>query len=153
WNYIEGFQKPVIFAINQLDHPKSSYDNALNSLRDRFGSAITQMQYPVNQGDGFASILALLKLVMNKSPPEGGKPRRLPIPQSEIDEATMLHNELVEKAAENDEQLRERYFGKGTLDEDEMRQGLKLGMINRDVCPVFCMSAKKNMGSGRMMGF
>lgn len=153
WNYIEEFKKPVIFAINQLDHPKSSYDNALNSLRDRFGTAITQVQYPVNQGEGFDSIVDLLKMVMYKFPPEGGKPQKLPIPPSEIEEATMLHNELVEKAAENDEQLMEKYFEKGTLDEDEMRQGLKLGMINRDVFPVFCMSAKKNMGSGRMMGF
>ncbi|MFO7256546.1 MAG: elongation factor G [Bacteroidota bacterium] len=153
WNYIENFDKPVIFAINQLDHPKSSYDSALSSLRERFGNAITQMQYPVNQGEGFDCIIDLLKMVMYKFPPEGGKPQKLPIPQSEIEEATMLHNELVEKAAENDEQLMEKYFEKGTLDEDEMREGLKLGMINRDVFPVFCMSAKKNMGSGRMMGF
>jgi elongation factor G len=153
WNYIENFDKPVIFAINQLDHPKSSYDNALNSLRERFGPAVTQMQYPVNQGEGFDCIVDLLKMVMYKFPAEGGKPEKLSIPPSEIEEANMLHNELVEKAAENDEALMEKYFEKGTLDEDEMRQGLKLGMIHRDVFPVFCMSAKKNMGSGRMMGF
>ena len=153
WNYIENFDKPVIFAINQLDHPKSSYDNALNSLRERFGPAVTQMQYPVNQGEGFDCIVDLLKMVMYKFPAEGGKPEKLSIPPSEIEEANMLHNELVEKAAENDEALMEEYFEKGTLDEDEMRQGLKLGMIHRDVFPVFCMSAKKNMGSGRMMGF
>lgn len=153
WNYVENFDKPVIFAINQLDHPKSGYDNALNSLRERFGTAVTQMQYPVNQGEGFDCIVDLLKMVMYKFPEEGGKPEKVDIPQSEIEEARMLHNELVEKAAENDERLMEKYFEKGTLDEDEMRYGLKLGMIHRDVFPVFCMSAKKNMGSGRMMGF
>lgn len=153
WNYVEDFRKPVIFAINQLDHPKSSYDHALNSLRERFGTAVIQMQYPVNQGENFDCIIDLLKMVMYKFPPEGGRPEKHPIPTSEIEEANMLHNELVEKAAENDEQLMEKFFEKGTLDEDEMRQGLKLGMINRDVFPVFCMSARKNMGSGRMMGF
>jgi elongation factor G len=153
WNYAENFDKPVIFAINQLDHPKSSYDSAMNSLRERFGTAVTQMQYPVNQGEEFDSIIDLLKMVMYKFPADGGKPEKLSIPQSEIEEANMLHNELVEKAAENDEKLMEKYFEKGTLDEDEMRLGLKLGMIHRDVFPVFCMSAKKNMGSGRMMGF
>lgn len=153
WNYVENFDKPVIFAINQLDHPKSSYDAALNSLREQYGSAVTQMQYPVNQGEGFDCIIDLLKMVMYKFPPEGGKPEKLDIPASEIEEANMLHNQLVEKAAENDEELMEKYFEKGTLDEDEMRKGLKLGMIHRSVFPVFCVSARKNMGSGRMMGF
>ena len=83
----------------------------------------------------------------------GGKPEKLPIPDNEKEKANELHNALVEKAAENDEKLMEKYFEKGTLDEDEMREGMKLGMIHHDVFPVFVMSAKKNMGSGRMMGF
>jgi elongation factor G len=153
WNYADKFSKPVIFAINQVDHPKSNFDDALESLKQTFGNAVTQMQYPVNQGEGFNTIIDLLKMVMYKFPEEGGKPEKLPIPASEKEKADGLHNELVEKAAENDEKLMEKYFEKGTLDEDEMREGLKLGMIHHDVFPVFVMSAKKNMGSGRMMGF
>jgi len=153
WNYAEQFRKPVIFAINQVDHPKADFDNALSSLKDRFGNAVTQMQYPLNQGEGFHSIVDLLKMVVYKFPAEGGKPQKLSIPDSEKEKANALHNALVEKAAENDEKLMEKYFEKGTLDEDEMREGLKLGLIHHDVFPVFCMSAKKNMGSGRMMGF
>jgi elongation factor G len=153
WNYIDQFQKPTMFAINQVDHPKADFDSALNSLREHFGTSVTQMQYPVNQGEGFNSIIDLLKMVMYKFPSEGGKPEKLPIPANEKEKASRLHNELVEKAAENDEKLMEKYFEQGTLDEDEMREGLKLGMINHDVFPVFCVSAKKNMGSGRMMGF
>jgi elongation factor G len=153
WNYIDQFQKPTIFAINQVDHPKSNFDNALESLRRTFGNAVTQMQYPVNQGEGFNAIIDLLKMVMYKFSADGGKPEKLPIPENEQEKANQLHNELVEKAAENDEKLMEKYFEKGTLDEDEMREGLKQGMIHHDVFPVFVMSAKKNMGSGRMMGF
>jgi elongation factor G len=153
WNYVDQFSKPTLFAINQVDHPKSDFDKALASLKDRFGKAVTQMQYPVNQGEGFNAIIDLLKMVMYKFPAEGGKPEKLPIPDSEKEKANELHNALVEKAAENDEKLMEKYFEKGTLDEDEMREGLKLGMIHHDVFPVFCLSAKKNMGSGRMMGF
>lgn len=153
WNYVDKFNKPVIFAINQVDHPKSNFDEALESLKQRFGHAVTQMQYPVNQGEGFNAIIDLLKMVMYRFPEEGGKPEKLPIPESEKEKANRLHNELVEKAAENDEKLMEKYFEKGTLDEDEMREGLKLGMIHHDVFPVFVMSARKNMGSGRMMGF
>lgn len=153
WNYADQFSKPVIFAINQVDHPKSNFDDALESLKQSFGNAVTQMQYPVNQGEGFDAIIDLLKMVMYKFPADGGKPEKLPIPDSEKEKANRLHNELVEKAAENDEKLMEKYFEQGTLDEDEMRAGLKLGMIHHDVFPVFVMSAKKNMGSGRMMGF
>jgi elongation factor G len=153
WNYVDQYQKPTLFAINQVDHPKSNFDQALSSLRQRFGSAVTQMQYPVNQGESFNAIIDLLKMVMYRFPAEGGKPEKLPIPEQEKEKADELHNKLVEKAAENDEKLMEKYFERGTLDEDEMREGLKLGMIHHEVFPVFCMSAKKNMGSGRMMGF
>jgi elongation factor G len=153
WNYIDRFQKPVIFAVNQVDHPKSDFDSCLAALKDRFGNAVVQMQYPVNQGENFNEIIDLLKMVMYRFPAEGGKPEKIPIPASEKERAEKLHNDLVEKAAENDEKLMEKYFEKGTLDEDEMREGLRLGMIHHDVFPVFVMSAKKNMGSGRMMGF
>ena len=112
WNYAEQFRKPVIFAINQVDHPKSDFDAALESLKQTFGKAVTQMQYPVNQGEGFDAIIDLLKMVMYKFPAEGGKPRKLPIPDSEKEKANRLHNELVEKAAENDEKLMEKYFEK-----------------------------------------
>jgi elongation factor G len=153
WKYAEQFSKPVLFAINQADHPKADFDAALASLKSSFGHAVTQMQYPVNPGENFDAIIDLLKMVMYKFPKEGGKPQKLPIPDSELERANQLHNELVEKAAENDEKLMEKYFEKGTLDEDELRAGLKLGMIHHDVFPVFVTSAKKNMGSGRMMGF
>lgn len=153
WNYIDRFNKPTIFAVNQVDHPKSNFESSLVSLKERFGSAVTQMQYPINEGENFNTIIDLLKMVMYRFPADGGKPEKLPIPESERENADRLHNELVEKAAENDEALMEKYFEKGTLDEDEMRQGLKLGMIHHSIFPVFCMSAKKNMGSGRMMGF
>ncbi|MDH3709738.1 MAG: elongation factor G [Cyclobacteriaceae bacterium] len=153
WNYADRYQKPVILAVNQLDHPKSNWDNTLDSIKHRFGSSATLMQYPVNQGEGFDSIIDLLKMIMYKFPAGGGKPEKLPIPDDQKEIAEALHNELVEKAAENDENLMELYFEKGSLDEDEMRQGLKIGMLNHEVFPIFCISAKQNMGSGRMMGF
>ncbi|MEX2232339.1 MAG: elongation factor G [Cyclobacteriaceae bacterium] len=153
WNYIDRFNKPIIFAVNQVDHPKADFEASLLALKERFGSAVTQMQYPLNEGEDFNAIIDLLKMVMYKFPVDGGKPKKLDIPDSEKEKADQLHNELVEKAAENDEALMEKYFEKGTLDEDEMRLGLKLGMIQHSIFPVFCMSAKKNMGSGRMMGF
>jgi elongation factor G len=111
------------------------------------------MQYPVNQGPGFNSVIDLLKMTLYRFPVDGGKPEKLPIPDSEKETADRLHNELVEKAAENDDSLMEQYFEKGSLDEDELRLGLKIGMLRHQVFPVFCLSAINNMGSGRLMGF
>jgi len=153
WNYVDQFSKPTIFTINQLDHPKSSFDSTYESIKKRFGSAATLMQYPINEGEGFNQIIDLLKMTCYRFPVEGGKPEKIPIPDSEKERADELHNQLVEKAAENDDGLMELYFEKGTLDEDEMREGLRIGMLNHDVFPIFCISAEKNMGSGRLMGF
>jgi len=153
WDYVEKYNKPVIFVVNQLDHPKSNFDESIENIKSSFGSAATLVQYPLNQGESFNSIIDLLKMTMYKFPAEGGKPEKLPIPDDQKDKADKLHNELVEKAAENDERLMEMYFDKGTLDEDQMRKGIKIGMLNHDLFPVFCLSAKCNMGSGRLMGF
>ena len=77
----------------------------------------------------------------------------LQIPKDQKALADELHNELVEKAAENDEELLELFFDKGTLNENEMRQGIKAGMLNHELFPVFCVSALNDMGTGRLMGF
>src|ERR1043165_6114837 len=116
WNYVEKFQKQIIFAVNHVDHNKADFDNTLEQAKRRFGKAITLMQYPVKQGEQFDSIIDLLKMTMYKFPKTGVKPEKLPIPADEQERANQLHNELVEKAAENDEKLMELYFEKGELD-------------------------------------
>jgi elongation factor G len=153
WNYVDEYKKPTIFAVNQLDHEYANFNSTVEQAARAFGKQVTIMQYPVNQGTAFNCIIDLLKMTMYCFPPNGGKPEKLPIPEAELERANRLHNELVEKAAENDEKLMELYFQKGNLDEDEMRIGIKKGMMNHDLFPVFCLSARKNMGSGRLMGF
>lgn len=153
FDYVDKYQRPTIIAINQLDHEKANFQNTLDAAKNFFGPAVTVMQYPVEVGPGFNAIIDLLKMTMYKFPKTGGKPEKLPIPDAELENANKLHNELVEKAAENDEKLMEMYFEKGNLDEDELRDGIKKGMMNHQIFPVFCLSAKNDMGSGRLMGF
>ena len=153
WNYVDRFRKPVIFAINQLDHEKADFEKTLEQARSRFGAALVVMQYPLQTGPAFREIIDLLKMTLYRFPTNGGKPEKLPIPEQEVEKAKKLHNDLVEKAAEHDEQLMEIYFEKGELDEDELRKGLKIGMMKHEVFPLFCLSAAKDMGSGRLMGF
>lgn len=153
WRYLEKFHKPSIFVVNQCDQPKSDFNQAVEELQERFGDGVVLMQYPYNQGEGFNSIIDLLKMTMYKFPDGGGKPEKHPIPDDERERANELHNALVEAAAEHDDSLMELYFEKGELDEDELRKGLRIGMLARDLFPVFCTSARRNMGSGRLMGF
>ena len=153
WDHMQRYDRPVIIGINQLDHPNADFDATLAQAKEHFGNAVTVMQYPVESGEGFHRIIDLLKMTMYVFKDAGGKPEKQPIPDSEKERAEALHKELVEKAAENDEALMEHYFDKGELDEDEMRQGLKQGMMKRTCFPVFCLSALRNMGSGRLMGY
>ncbi len=153
WEQVDQHKKPTLFVINQLDHAKSDFENSYNSLKAHYGSNVTLMQFPVNEGSGFNGIIDLLKMRYYKFGPQGGKPEKLDIPEVYKEKAERLHNELVEKAAENDEGLMELFFEKGTLNENELKKGLKIGMMNHDVFPVFAISAKEDMGSGRLMGF
>lgn len=153
WEHVAASGKPALVAINQLDAEKADFSRTLEEARALFGHALTQMQYPLDPGPAFREVIDLLKMVCYRFGPEGGRPEKLPIPDAEKERAARLHNELVEKAAENDESLMELYFEKGTLDEDEMRKGLKIGMMQGEVIPAFCLSARQDMGSGRMMGF
>ncbi|MBL7952319.1 MAG: elongation factor G [Flavobacteriales bacterium] len=153
WEHMQRYDRPVIIGVNQLDHANADFDSTVAQAKEHFGSAVTVMQYPVEQGDGFHRIIDLLKMTMYVFKDAGGKPEKQLIPDNEKERAEALHKELVEKAAENDETLMEHYFDKGELDEDEMRIGLKQGMMERTCFPVFCLSALRNMGSGRLMGF
>ncbi|NQW35694.1 MAG: elongation factor G [Flavobacteriales bacterium] len=152
WNYIDRFNKPALFVINQIDHPKANFDESFQSIKDLIGNNAIKIQYPLVV-DGAQCIIDVLKMKMYKFKPEGGKPEKLKIPEDQKELADKLYNELVEKAAENDEGLMELYFDKGSLNEDEMRKGIKIGMLNQELYPVFCVSALNDMGSGRLMGF
>jgi elongation factor G len=153
WEHMHRYHRPVIIGVNRLDHTNADFDTVVAQAKDHFGNAVTVMQYPLEQGEGFHRIIDLLKMTMYVFKDAGGKPEKQPIPASEKERAEALHKELVERAAENDEALMEHYFEKGELDEDEMRLGLKKGMMARTCFPVFCLSALRNMGSGRLMGF
>lgn len=150
--YLAKADKPMIIAINQLDNEKANFEKTIESARDRFGSAVTIIQYPVETGIHFNSVIDVLTMKMYKLG-ENGKMETLEIPENEADKAAELQNELVEKAAENDEKLMELFFENDGLTEDEMRSGITAGLLNRGMFPVFCISAKKDMGVGRLLQF
>ncbi len=149
----EKFHKPLIFVINHLDHENSNWENTIEMAKTTFGNKLAIVQYPINPGLSYNKVIDVLKMKMLQWGPNGGAPEELEIPASEMERAEEVHNQLVEMAAENDEALMELFFEQGNLNEDEMRKGLKLGMLSRSLYPVFCTCAARDMGIRRLMEF
>ncbi len=153
FRYTEKYNKPVIFLINKLDHENANYELSVENIHETFGKKAVIVQYPIMVGPSFNAVIDVLKMKMYQWGPNGGEPQILEIPAGEKDKADELHNALIEAAAENDEGLMELFFEKGTLDEDEMRRGIKAGLKGRDLYPILCCSALKDMGVRRFMEF
>jgi len=153
FRYTEKFNKPVIFVTNHLDQEKADFDRTLEQLKENYGSKIVQIQYPITVGPQFNAVVDVLKMKLYRWKPEGGVPDVLEIPDTEIEKAQNLHNLLVEAAAEHDEALMEKFFDQGSLTEDEMRIGIRKGLIRREMFPVFCVCAGRDMCVRRLMEF
>jgi elongation factor G len=149
----ERMHKPMVLLLNQLDHEKANFDKCIEDLKAKFGSKAVVVQYPVVTGQGFNAVVDVIKMKLYTWKPEGGSPDIKEIPASEMEKANEYHNILIEAAAENDEQLMELFFETGSLTEDQMRQGIRKGLIHRSMFPIFCTSAKKDMGIRRLMEF
>ncbi|MGM9850941.1 MAG: elongation factor G [Muribaculaceae bacterium] len=148
-----ALKKPIIFAVNQLDGEKADYENVIEQMREVFGPKVVPIQYPIVSGPGFNAMIDVLLMKKYSWGPEGGVPTIEDIPAEEMDRANELHKALVEAAAENDESLMEKFFESEHLTEDEMRLGIRKGLIDQSIYPVFCVSAAKDMGVRRMMEF
>lgn len=153
FRYTEKLKKPVIFLVNQLDSDKGDFDSIISSMQDIYGPKCVQIQYPITTGPGFNALIDVLLMKKYSWKPEGGAPIIEDIPAEEMDKAMELHKALVEAAAENDETLMEKFFEEETLTEDEMREGIRKGLVTRSIFPVFCVCAGKSMGVHRLMEF
>lgn len=153
FRYTEKLKKPVIFLVNQLDSDKCDFDTIISSMKDIYGPKCVQIQYPIETGPGFNALIDVLLMKKYSWKPEGGAPIIEDIPAEEMDKAMELHKALVEAAAENDETLMEKFFEEETLTEDEMREGIRKGLVTRSIFPVFCVCAGRSMGVRRLMEF
>jgi len=151
WDYTEKFRTPMIFVINHLDHEESDYEKTFQEAKAHFGNNVVPIQYPVNQGPGFNAVIDTLHMCMYRF--VGLNTEELPIPDEEKERADAMHKELIEVVASNDEELMEKYFEQGELSEEDLKHGIKKAMILHDLFPLFCASAKNNIGSSRLMGF
>ena len=146
-------EKPVVFCLNHMDGEKVDYDNQLEQLHEHFGANVVPVQYPLNAGAGFNAMIDVLLMKKYEWGPDGGVPKISDVPADQLDKAQEMHDALLEAAASNDEELMEKFFGDEQLTEDEIRRGLRKGLVDRKLYPVFIVSAAKDMGVRRMMEF
>lgn len=151
--YAEQYNVPVVIGVNQLDGEKANWDNTLHTMKEAFGAKPVVLQFPVNAGLEFNAFVDVLKMKMYRFKDESGNCEELEIPAEYADEAEELHQALIEKAAEYDEELMMKFFDEMTLSDDEIHQGLGLGIAKGDAYPVLCLSGKKNIGVKRLMEF
>jgi elongation factor G len=153
FRHAEKENKPLIIVVNGLDHEKANFEKSLEMLKERLSNNVILVQYPVNEGIGFNSIIDILKMKMLRYSKEGGKAEIVDIPADQAAKAANLHSALVEKAAESDESLMESFFSNDSLTEDEIKKGIAKGILTRGMFPVLCISAKHNIGIDRLLEF
>lgn len=151
FRHAEKENKPLIIAINGLDHEKANFEKSLEMLKERLSNNVILLQYPVNEGTGFNSIIDVLKMKMLRYSKDGGKAEIVDIPADQAAKAAELHSALVEKAAESDEALMELFFSNDSLTEEEIKKGIAEGIRTRGMFPVLCLSSKHNIGVDRLM--
>ncbi len=153
FRYTEKLKKPVIFLVNQLDRDNCDFDVIMTQMKEIYGPKCVPVQYPIATGAGFNAVIDVLLMKKYSWKPEGGAPIIEDIPAEEMEKAQELHAALVEAAAENDEGLMEKFFMEESLTENEMREGIRKGLITRSIFPVFCVCGGRSMGVRRLMEF
>ncbi|NTW31322.1 MAG: elongation factor G [Bacteroidetes bacterium] len=153
WRYTSKHNSPVVFVVNQMDHDKANFDESIRQMKQYFGEKVIPVQYPVNTGASFNTVIDVLKMKQLKFTSGSGKIEISDIPESEKAKAEALHGKIIEAAAESDEKLMEKFFEEGTLSEEELLKGLKQSIIKRDIYPVLCLSAKQDIGVAAFMQF
>ena len=151
--YAEKYNIPLVVAVNQLDGDKADWEKTEAELKEELGRKMVIVQFPTSTGAGFDGFVDVLTNRYYHFKDNNGTREDLDIPAEFADQAELLRQELIEKAAEFDDTLMEKFFEVGTLTEDEIRAGLSVGIANREVYPVFCASAKKDIGVKRLLEF
>ncbi len=152
--YAEETGRPWCFFVNRMDNEHADFAKALQSVQDRVGKGVTAFQFPVNSGEGFNRIVDLLRMKLVTYEPGGsGKNTVSDLPADLQARAEEMRTRIVEAAAESDDKLIEVFFDKGTLTDEELHQGIRKGILERNLVPVLCGSADKNVGSDLFLDF
>jgi elongation factor G len=154
WNYTKAGSTPRIILVTKMDNENADFDQAVETAKERFGHDVVVMQFPLNQGLQFDTFVDVLKMKMYKFDRDAsGKFVESDIPADLKSKADALHEELIEKIAETDEKLMDKFFEAGTLQDEDLRRGLQVALNTGKVFPIFCSAATLNIGCQQLLDF
>ena len=150
WEYCEEMHLPRIIFINQMDDENADFEKTLADLRKNFGKAVAPLQIPFNDENGnFIGFINLIKRDARKK--VNGKLEECEMPEDKKDQVEVLRSMLIEVAAESSEELMEKFFNDEELTEEEIYDGLQVGIANHSIAPVMCGSATLGYGVKLLM--
>ncbi len=154
WNHARNLNVPAMIVINKLDNENADFDRVVETAKERFGHDVVAAQFPVNQGTEFDSVIDLIRMKLLKFDKDGiGKFTENEIPGDLKQKADQLHEELIEKIAETDESLMNKFFEAGTLDENDLGNGLRSALLQRKIFPIVCITSTTGMGVAPLLNF
>jgi len=150
--FADEYKIPRLLFVNRIDSEHADFSKVLSSARERYGTGVVALQFPVNQGEGFNKLVDLLTMkLITFEGGDKGKYAMSDIPDDLAQKANELRDKVIESAAESDDSLLETYFDAGTLTDEQISEGLRKGILNRSVIPVICGSADKNYGTHQLL--
>jgi elongation factor G len=154
WKYTTEFGNAAVFVVNKLDQENADFEKALQQAREMISHDIVPVQFPLKAGLGFDSIVDVIRMKLLKfQPGSNGKYTEAEIPAEARGKAQEMRQGLLELVAETDESLLNRYLEQGGLSEDELRQGIRSGMLSRKLFPLLCSSSTQNVGVSTLLDF
>ena len=154
WEIVRENKMGGAVVINKIDNEHSNFDNAFNIVKDRLSSDATIITFPVKEGAGFNSVIDIVTMKQYTYGEAGSKKVDVSdIPGDLQGKAEQLHEELIEKIAESDEDLMNKFFEEGTLSEEDLAKGIKTAILNETFVPVFAVSATNGVGVNNFMDF
>lgn len=154
FKHTKEYNNNIAFVINKLDTENSTFEGTVEQLVESFGPQVAVAMFPVNHGIGFNAVVDVIKMKLYRFSTEGkGDYTIEDIPGALKEKADDYHQKLIEAVASEDDALMEKFFETGSLTEEEIAAGLRLGMKERQLFPVFCISASTNVGIKPLMDF
>ncbi|MBQ1448155.1 MAG: GTP-binding protein, partial [Erysipelotrichaceae bacterium] len=139
---------PAIFFINKMDEENASFDKVLTDLRDKFGNTVIPFEVPIMEnGNVVGSVNILRKKAWYYN--DAKEPKE--VPAAMVDEVNTYYDTIAEAIATTDDELMEHFFSGETFTEDQLAKGLRIGVRNGEIKPVYCGSALKGVGIERVL--
>ncbi len=151
WSMIKEAGIPVMFFVNKMDKERADFKKSLDAIQEALGVRTVPLALPIGKEASFKGVVDLVKMKAFEFKDESGNPQPIEIPSDVADEAEELRNNLIEFAAESEDELLEKFLEGGELTQEEILSGLKSGVNEVRFVPVAVGSALKNMGVSTLL--